>query len=288
MRRGFTLVELLLVIAIMGLLGATATGGYRAMVRGMEERGVMQNVNAFIRAAYQRAQVDRQPVAVFFWNETVRSKTADELEVVIGRAVAVRRHGRISRVDGSVLVDEFGDLDRTFMAQGEQEDGATGGGANDALIELYPMDDVSALAANGDLKRSLVQPHVRSQPDVVQFLGGLKTGEQDASNEIPGYGFVVEKSGGVNWRQGMAYGLEFQRLDLPANYIFGSSHSSDAGNPVRGAGTLVFDVGRNNNSGRNTGGTVGSGTIEVNALRQHGTSLEPVSIATSDPPDRRM
>ena len=40
-RRAFTLVELLMVVMIMGILGAVTVGGYRAMQRGMEERGVM-------------------------------------------------------------------------------------------------------------------------------------------------------------------------------------------------------------------------------------------------------
>ena len=50
-RRGFTLIELLVVIGIMGLLGTVSVGGYNAMQRGMEERGVMENVNTFIRTA---------------------------------------------------------------------------------------------------------------------------------------------------------------------------------------------------------------------------------------------
>ena len=58
-RRAFTLVELMVVIMIMGILGTVSVGGYRAMQRGIEERGVMQNVNQFIRSAYQRAQIDR-------------------------------------------------------------------------------------------------------------------------------------------------------------------------------------------------------------------------------------
>ena len=72
MKRAFTLLELLVVIGIMGFMGTISVGGYRAMRRGMEERGVMQNVNQFIRSAYQRAQIERQPVAVYFWNETLR------------------------------------------------------------------------------------------------------------------------------------------------------------------------------------------------------------------------
>ena len=50
-RSAFTLIELLMVIMIMGLLGTVTVGGYRAMQRGMEERGVMENANHFIRAA---------------------------------------------------------------------------------------------------------------------------------------------------------------------------------------------------------------------------------------------
>ncbi len=95
-RRGFTLLELLVVIAIMGLLGTASVGGYRAMQRGMEERGVMQNVNEFIRAAYQRAQIDRQPVAVYFWNECIREESDMQTAVVVGKAVAVRRSGRVT------------------------------------------------------------------------------------------------------------------------------------------------------------------------------------------------
>ena len=113
MNRAFTLIELMVVMAIMGLLGTVSVGGYRAMQRGMEERGVMQSVNSFIRTAYQRAQIDRQPVVVFFWNETERLASEEHTEVVVGRAVAVRRYGRISAVSDGLLIDEFADLNLT-------------------------------------------------------------------------------------------------------------------------------------------------------------------------------
>ena len=288
MKRGFTLIELLVVIGIMGLLGASTVGGYRAMVRAMEERGAMQNVNAFIRAAYQRAQIDRQPVVVYFWNETHRSKTDDASEIVVGKAVAVRRFGRISRKDGSVLVDEFADLDQTYAVENEDEGSGGGGGSSAPLIDLYPMDNVSSLASASSLRRSQVRPMVVRANDRVQFLSGPKSDESDESGEIPGYGFYLQDSGGVTWKQGMSYGFEFQRLELPHGYIFGTSHSSDAGNPVVGAGTLVFDVGLNNNNGLNTGGVVGRNSIQVSALRQKGTVISAEKIGDSDQPDRRM
>ena len=87
MKRAFTLIELLLVVGIMGLLGTVSVGGYQQMRRGMEEKGVIQDVNTLIRAAYQRAQIDRQPTAVVFWNETLRGENdANGDENMISRA----------------------------------------------------------------------------------------------------------------------------------------------------------------------------------------------------------
>ena len=108
-RKAFTLLELLVVMGIMGMMAVMSVGGYRAMQRGMEERGVMENANHFIRAAYRRAQIDRQPVAVYFWNETLREETDTEPMIVVGKAVAVRRAGRVSRYIDPYLYDEFGD-----------------------------------------------------------------------------------------------------------------------------------------------------------------------------------
>ena len=153
-RSAFTLIELLMVIMIMGLLGTVTVGGYRAMQRGMEERGVMENANHFIRAAYRRAQIDRQPVAVYFWNETLREETDTEPMIVVGKAVAVRRAGRISRYVDPYLYDEFGDLDKERLiesAEDEDEENADSGSTeNDNLVPLYKMNSRSS---NG---RSLV------------------------------------------------------------------------------------------------------------------------------------
>jgi len=285
-RSAFTLVELLVVIAIMGILGSAAVGGYQAMVRAMEERGAMQNVNSFIRAAYQRAQIDRQPTTVYFWNETIHPRTADAFEVVVGRAVAIRRSGRISRKDGSVLVDEFADLNMTYLTEEETSESG-GGSASRSTMRLYSIDRTSDTSP----RYSLVRQRVVSNPETVQFLGGPKVDDSSSSSasstEVPAYGFVVEDANGVTWKQGMAYGFEFQHLQLPDGFIFGRNHSTDTGNPIEHAGVLVFDVGRNDNNGLNTGGIVGNGTIEVCALREKGVNLDAVRIGTSERPDRK-
>ena len=289
MRKAFTLIELLVVIGIMGLLGGTAVGGYQAMVRGMEKRGVMQNVNAFIRAAYQRAQIDRQPTVIYFWNETLQAQTADKSAVVVGKAVAVRRFGRITRVESSVLVDEFGDLDATYMTQDEEEEAASGGsgGADETRLDLYEMSDILS-QSGGSPHRSYVSTTVVRRNDNVQFVGGPKSDESDDSGMIPGYGFKLIDRNGVNWKQGSAYGFEFQRLELPHGFIFGTSYATGTGNPIMEAGRMAFDVGLNNNSGRNTGGVVGNRTVTVSVLRQQGVTLSATKVDDSTPPDRDL
>lgn len=294
MSKGFTLVELLVVMGIMGLLGTISVGGYRAMQRGMEERGVMQSVNSFIRTAYQRAQIDRQPVAIYFWNETIRGESDLENEIVVGRAVAVRRYGRFSAVRNGMLVDEFADLNLTYQKQEEdgEEEGGGPSSSKESSMFIYPMERLSDIKSSTSLERTLVEGKVKSANDPVRFLSKdineTLDGEDDALL-VPAYGFVIQNAGGVSWKAGMAYGMEFMQIELPHNYLFGSQYSKKIENPFTGAGTIVFDVGVGNGDGLITGGSDGRNTIEINSLRPDVSGgLRARAVAMSENPEKDL
>ena len=94
---GFTLVELLVTMGLMAMLATMSIAGYYGAVRGMTERGVKQDLIAFVRLAQQRALVDEVPTAVFLMNRYLRAGNQDlgEAARVVGMAVAVRTDGRI-------------------------------------------------------------------------------------------------------------------------------------------------------------------------------------------------
>jgi prepilin-type N-terminal cleavage/methylation domain-containing protein len=284
MRKAFTLVELLVVVGIMGLLGTLSVGGYRAMQRGMAERGVMQNVNYFVKAAYQRAQIDRQPTVVYFWNETLREATDYESEIVVGKAVAVRRNGRITKIDGQFLYDEFADLNMTYQTSDEES------GSSDKAnsMFLYPVDRLSNLAG-GSVLRSVVDGKVHKKELTPLYLSqgqNLSITDESESGRIKAYAFKIFDQGGVTWQAGMAYGFEFARIELPHNFIFGSSYSTSKENPVKDIGSLVFDVGYNAGDGV-SGGTMGSYSIQISSLRPNASGLlSAESIGQSDDPTR--
>ena len=285
-KRGFTLIELLVVIGIMGLLGSVAAGGYRAMVRGMEERGVVQNADSFVRAAYQRAQIDRQPTIVYFWNERVQSETEDQYAQFVGKAVAVRRSGRITQVNGQLLVDEFADW-RTDSTDDEDDDGSGGAGgrrSDGSSMAIYAMD----LGQNG-FARSFVYSDAEANGDnkPVYLDGGVGL---DGDGKIPSYGYRLDSNSGkgganIDWKPGMSYGFEFQRLELPLGYIFGTSKPPD-GNAESYVGRMVFDAVKNTNGGLNKGGILEGGQTEVGALRQNGADFKVESIGTIRNPDQ--
>ena len=284
MRKAFTLVELLVVVGIMGLLGTLSVGGYRAMQRGMAERGVMQNVNYFVKAAYQRAQIDRQPTVIYFWNETLREATDYESEIVVGKAVAVRRNGRITKIDGQFLYDEFADLNMTY--QTSEEENSSSDKANSMF--LYPVDRLSSLA-DGSVRRSVVDGKVHEKELTPLYLSqgqNLSITDESESGRIKTFAFKIFDQGGVTWQAGMAYGFEFARIELPHNFIFGSSYSKSKDNPVEEVGSLVFDVGYNAGDGV-SGGTMGSYSIQLSSLRPNSSGLlSAESIGQSDDPTR--
>ena len=276
-RKAFTLLELLLVMAIMGFMGTVAVGGYRAMRRGMEERSVMQNVNQFIRSAYQRAQIDRQPVAVYFWNETLREEAGDEPIQVVGKAVAVRRSGRLTQVDNDKLYDEFGDLMPVRDSDGKV---VMSSAKDSAGIYLYKLNGDEQ---SGRMERSTVaeQP-VRFEADEPLVLGGMA--------RFRGWAWTYKPGGqnSVNWKVGTAYGFEFANLQLPVNYLFGASYSKSVRQPVEGESDLHFSVSANSGSGA-TQGIAGKSTIDVYSLRPGASgALTAQRVATSENPTQQL
>ena len=308
MKKAFTLIELLVVIGIMGLLGTVSVGGYQQMRRGMEEKGVIQDVNTLIRAAYQRAQVDRQPTAVVFWNETLRGENdagGDENLIVVGHAVAIRRSGRITAKSANFLLDEFADLELSYQTD-DGDDGSSG--STDAGMYLYPMDDLSDVEQSSGIRRSLVETKVYKQNVMPVYLtgskaenvqsqqasGGSSSGSSTGSGQLKIYAFKVTNANGVNWRQGMAYGVEFAHLVLPHGYFFGSgsAYSTSSDNPLHEAGALAFDVGKNIGSGMTSGsqgGLMSRSQIDISAFRLGSAgTLEPKKIGTSAKPTDDM
>ncbi|MBO5643499.1 MAG: type II secretion system protein [Kiritimatiellae bacterium] len=280
MKRAFTLLELLLVMAIMGMMGSVTVGAYRSMQRGMEERGVMQNVNQFLKSAYSRAQIDRRPVVVYLWNETIAEEKENQDLVVVGHAVAVRPFGRITGVQGNFLYDEFGDLQSNAYVK-DIDDGSESqySGRDEAgnRTYIYKVDTSSA-----PMRRTLISQTTKkillTEPVLgVKVLKGgnsqnssSSTASQSSSNmiEIPVYCYVKSSAdqSGVTWETGDAYGFEFQELTLPHNYIFGTDYSKTEGSPIKNL-SIVPRFLPGVNSGSGSSGEASDYSFEISAIR---------------------
>ena len=236
-RRAFTLVELLVVVGIMAALATMSIGSYFAVVRGMADRGALAAATSVISLAQERSRIDLVPTVVYFYNELVQRKDDQKGTdlVVAGVAVAVRRAGRISRVNADLLGDEFADLDRTYgLAESQNADSGD-------TFRLYKFDfsgmrfsSVSSVAVEDPVDNEL---YLVEHPVNRNFRKA--NGDNEDANEIISYAFK-RKSGFSGWHVGDAYGYEFAKVRLPDNYIFGDSGSmpSDA-DPIKELGTVV-------------------------------------------------
>ena len=208
MKKAFTLVELLVVIALMGLLGSISIGGYAAITRGMEIRAAIDSARSLVQAAQQRAQIDRARTYVFLFNEVLKADSDMSPGVAAGMMIAVRPTGRVSAVstDGYIC-DEFNDLNQTYNAM----DGGSSAEMSQADLEkaagklrLYDMQ-------NGTFA-TVVDGIFESQIDDMDL-------EDDKSRTFTFHGFK-KIEGEASFKPGQAYGQEFAVTRLPPGYVF--------------------------------------------------------------------
>ena len=256
----FTLVELLVTMALMGLLATVSTVGYYAAVRGMNDRGARQTVVSSLRFAMQRALIDDLPVAVFLCNETVKV-AKDELEEdkVVGKITVVRMGGRITYVNnGREIVDEFADWGSSYPVHDKHDANASkrstirmyrlvpsGNGLKESKSDylsqvtdyVYEIrkDSQESLLASGLKLRGLHE----NKEEIPTGNPGNSSFSQSSVNYAPFYGFYVE-GGCTKWEVGDAYGFEIAQMQLPDGYLFSSSTGSQVGD-VQDAEVLFFN-----------------------------------------------
>jgi len=118
-QKGFSLLELLVVMSIMAMLATLASAGYFSAVHGIaKQRAASGVVNALVFAR-QRACSDATKTVVIFYNawsgaEMDTSSTTEKRKAARASYVICKAIGQFTSVQGDLLGDEFSPVDRLF------------------------------------------------------------------------------------------------------------------------------------------------------------------------------
>ena len=225
-KRAFTLVELLVVMGIIAVMATMSIGSYFAVVRGMTDRGAVAAATSVISLAHERACIDLSPTVVYFYNERIRdaNKNAGLDAVYAGVAVAVRRAGRLSRVNGNKLNDEFADLDRTYGVM----DNPNSPKCEASRLYRFNFSRMEYSSVYSEATEDTIGNETYLVERPVDRGFKKLNGDNERVNVLP-VGSFLRKDGFNGWRAGDAYGYEFARVRLPDNYIFGAESDLPSG-----------------------------------------------------------
>ena len=251
-KAAFTLVELMVVIGLMAMLGTISVTGYFAAVRGMSDRGALDDTRSLIRQAMQTCLIDQTPTAVLFYNRQNQVQTdavsSEEVKATSsGFAIAIKMAGRITFVKNDILVDEFADWNQSYSDKGDDGNG----------VRFYRMTDLDKVAQGIDACSSLMKEYVESIhqefDDEYMIAAGCQVqnfcSELEKIRKYQGsgspenaynyrWGRRFKDRNGITWKIGDAYGVEIATLDLPRGYIYGSQEPSSM--KIKSVNSLSF------------------------------------------------
>ncbi|HOF62443.1 MAG TPA: type II secretion system protein [Candidatus Latescibacteria bacterium] len=213
-RGGFSLVELLAVMAIVAMLSTLAVTSYFSAIRGMTSRTARDNFYNALMMARQRACIDGCRVSLIIFNDAAAFDAAGTaISDLAASFVVCRELGRFSFVggNGNLLFDEFSDLGSLFRPKQAGDSSST---SHAGAVKLYNL-------SRGTW--TLVGPYVdwRTVGSSVDLLysGGSFSINAHALERLTGSG--TASGSGVSWETGDSYGVEITPVKaLPKGYVF--------------------------------------------------------------------
>ncbi|MFA7172822.1 MAG: type II secretion system protein [Kiritimatiellia bacterium] len=211
---GFSLLELLAVLSIMGLLTTLAVTSYFGAARGMARRGAVKHLVNTITLARQRACMDNARVSVVLYNEVSGIVDADlggSEMAVIPSYVLCKEVGKISFVSGGRLVDEFNALDTIFSTNNLSTDYKGG-------FRLYNLSNIE----EGGF--SFVKPWVVRSKGIIKGQSAYEPRTGPNGDDINAWCFEINTTFANQkgkWRVGDSYGVEAAPIQtLPKLFEF--------------------------------------------------------------------
>lgn len=215
MRKAYTLLELLVVVALMGMMATLAVGSYSAITRGSRERAALSVARATADAAVQRANMDRTKIYLFLFDEVTQTESSTERGNGSGVMIAVRPIGRITQVPQSDLYcDEFSDINKIYGSL-DDTTGGSNAGEQEESASTFRLYNITRKSYTAVLEGT-------SSFDITD--DDLEDAEGSDRRTWTIYGFRrVDGDGDGTFQVGDLYGQEFSVTRLPPGYFFGNS-----------------------------------------------------------------
>ena len=210
--------ELLAVMAIMGILSTMAVTGYFSAVRGMTRRRAVSNLMASLTQARQRACIDGTRTALVCYN-IKNDPSSTKLESVSPTYVVCKALGRVTSISGNKIGDEFTPLDKIF--------GVTPPPSATSSFKSFGSRRLYNLSRTGWTDVEVTVELGKYSDDLISGL----TGEPFLPSP-PLLWCFTKASGGVDnadWKIGDLYGIEVAQSGIfPKNVYFGDLGASSS------------------------------------------------------------
>ena len=161
MRRAFTLIELLAIVAIIGIMVTAGVVSLGAGQGAARTRGATRDIFATIRQARSTALVTQQPCVLSYSTATVDGETCAKVEITSARSFSGSSVTEAETLSGERvnLADPNGTAAAAESGDGAGADDGAGGGQaiEDILFEPIAADVVKGMAIQVKMADELVE-----------------------------------------------------------------------------------------------------------------------------------